>query len=81
MTGSPFVDGADERSMGISAPGEALINTNLVLTNFLFDACRNLAVNAPSAQLPGKFTTAKNTLPSGPYAKTLFTIVSQLYPQ
>ncbi len=35
--GSPFVDGADERSMGISAAGEALINTNLVLTNFLFD--------------------------------------------
>jgi hypothetical protein len=27
--------------------------------------CRNLAVNAPSAQLSGKFTATKNTFPSG----------------
>jgi hypothetical protein len=36
--GSPFGDGADEHSMGISTPGEALINTDLALTNFLFNS-------------------------------------------
>jgi hypothetical protein len=37
-SGSPFGDGADKRSVRISAPGEALINTDLVVTNFLFDS-------------------------------------------
>jgi hypothetical protein len=76
-SGSPFGDRADERSIRFSAPGEALIHTDLVLNFFFLIMCRNLAVNAPSAQLPGKFTAAKNTFPSGPYAKTLLTIVSQ----
>ncbi len=37
-SGSPFGDGADERSIRFSALGEALIHTDLVLTNFIFES-------------------------------------------
>ena len=40
---SPFGDGADEHSICFSNLGEALIHTDLVLTNYLLIVCRNLA--------------------------------------
>ncbi len=36
------------------------------------------ADSLPLVQLPGKLRALRNTLPSGPYAKTLFTVVSQV---
>ncbi len=78
---SPFCDGTDEGAVRVTAPGEPLVNAYLVISNFFFSACKNCAVNAPSAQLPGKLIAAKNNFPSGPYANTLLTIVSQSYPQ
>ena len=62
-SGSPFGDGADEYSIRFSAPGEALITQILYSLIFLLIVCRVLAVNAPSAQLPGKFTAAKKNFP------------------
>jgi hypothetical protein len=65
----------NKRAMCIPGLGKSLIHANL------FIKCKNCAVKLPSAQLLGEFTTPKKTLPSGPYANMLFTMVSQSYPQ